>query len=62
VSLQVVVHNKVFVGSGVKLYARSATGLDLVLLPANRGAIEELRLGEPVAVHWRHADGQVLTR
>jgi spermidine/putrescine transport system ATP-binding protein len=62
VSLQVVVHDKVFVGSGVKLYARTAAGLDLVLLPANRGAIELLRPGEPVAVHWRHADGQVLTR
>jgi spermidine/putrescine transport system ATP-binding protein len=62
VSLQVVVHDKVFVGNSIKVYAHMASGQELVLQPANRQAAERLVLGAVVAVHWLRAEGQVLVR
>ncbi len=60
ISLDAVVRDKIFVGNGIKLYARTRAGLDLVLQPANRAAAEQLAPGDAVTVHWPLAEGQVL--
>jgi len=62
VSLEVVVHDKVFVGNSIKIYTRTAAGQELVMQPASRRAAEGLVLGQAVQVYWPLAEGQVLVR
>ena len=61
-TLHVAIRDKVFVGNGIRIYARTAAGLDLVLQLADRRAAEQLKLGIMVPVHWPYHECQILVR
>jgi spermidine/putrescine transport system ATP-binding protein len=62
VALEVVVRDTAFIGTAVKVYARTRSGLELVLQPASREAAGRLGRGDTVTIHWRLREGRLLAR